>query len=199
MTGPAATDPPGTGASDGLAIGPPGPADPAAEVWQLFLRAHALVRHQLGERLARLRRVPLTELEVLLLLQAAPDGRLRMAALADHVRLSRSGLTRRIERLERLGLVVRQACPNDARGAFAVVTDVGRAQSREAAQDYWDGVRACFSAPLATTTGLEPLRRGLEALVQAAESQITAGAGVCAPEDAEPGSAPAPAAPPAGR
>ena len=157
-----------------------GPADPALQVWALFLRAHALVRHLLAARLARNSRVPLADLEVLLQLEAIPDGRLRMAVLAERVLLSRSGLTRRIERLERLGLVERQACPHDARGAFAVLTVTGRALGVEAAADHLAGVRQAFEDPLIAARGLQPLRAALQALIAAAEAQIT-GAGLSGP------------------
>ncbi|HVA20603.1 MAG TPA: MarR family transcriptional regulator [Candidatus Micrarchaeia archaeon] len=154
-------------------------ADPALETWRLFLRAQALVRRLLADRLARLRHVPLGELEVLVQLEAVPEGRLRMAILADRVLLSRSGLTRRIERLERLGLVERQACPNDARGAFAVLTPAGRARSQEAAADHLAGISESFGSPLIAADGLEPLRDALVALVAAAEAQLAGRAVPC--------------------
>ncbi len=167
---PGACDPAGT---DGL----PRPSDPTLEVWALLLRAHALVRRVLEDRVAHRTAVPLAELEVLLELNAMPDGQLRMAVLADRVLLSRSGLTRRIERLERLGLVERRACPNDARGAYAVITPAGHALGVSAAEDHLSGVREAFGEPLAAAEGLSTLRRGLTALIAAAEAQLP-GAGM---------------------
>ena len=69
--------------------------------------------------------LPLTSYEVLINLQAAPGRRRRMAELADGVLLSRSGMTRLVDRLERDGLLERDACVSDGRGTFAVLTDKG--------------------------------------------------------------------------
>ncbi|GAB1821349.1 MarR family transcriptional regulator [Herbidospora sp. RD11066] len=82
--------------------------------------------------------------DVLLQLSEAPYRRLRMNDLADRVLLSRSGLTRLIDRLQRDGLVERQACPSDARGLYAVLTDKGEALLEEATPTYLRGVRAEF-------------------------------------------------------
>ena len=59
------------------------------------------------------------------------EGKQRMSDLAQSVWLSRSGVTRLVDRLERDGLVERRACDSDARGAFAVITDAGRAGLRD--------------------------------------------------------------------
>ena len=57
---------------------------------------------------------------------ADSDGeQMRMSDLADRVRLSRSGLTRLVDRLETQGLIKRATCPSDARGSFAVLTTAG--------------------------------------------------------------------------
>ena len=64
---------------------------------------------------------------MLLFLADSPDGRMRMSELADSVLLSRSGLTRLVDRLERDGLLEREPCEEDARGYFAAITDRGRA------------------------------------------------------------------------
>lgn len=64
--------------------------------------------------------------ELLLRLARSPRSRLRMSDLAAQTGLSPSGLTRAIDRLEEAGLVTREICPSDRRGAFAVLTDAGR-------------------------------------------------------------------------
>jgi DNA-binding MarR family transcriptional regulator len=56
---------------------------------------------------------------------------MRMADLAAQVALSPSGLTRAVDRMEEAGLVARESCPSDRRGAFAVLTDEGRARLEE--------------------------------------------------------------------
>ncbi len=69
---------------------------------------------------------------------------MRMCDVAESVLLSRSGLTRLIDRLEREHLVERVSCPDDARGAYAQLTDAGHARFREAQGTHLAGVRAHF-------------------------------------------------------
>jgi DNA-binding MarR family transcriptional regulator len=78
---------------------------------------------------------------VLLQLAEAPDRRLRMAELADRVLLSRSGLTRLIDRLQAEGLVRREPSPEDARGTFTVLTREGLGRLRAAAPVHLAGIR----------------------------------------------------------
>jgi DNA-binding MarR family transcriptional regulator len=77
-------------------------------------------------------------------LSDAPDGRMRLSDLAELAILSRSGLTRLIDRLEREGQVERERCPEDARGYFAVLTEEGRARVDAARTEYLQDVRALF-------------------------------------------------------
>jgi DNA-binding MarR family transcriptional regulator len=64
--------------------------------------------------------------DVLIRLARTPGGELRMSELAAQTALTPSGLTRSIDRLQTQGLVDRRICPEDRRGAFAVLTDQGR-------------------------------------------------------------------------
>jgi MarR family 2-MHQ and catechol resistance regulon transcriptional repressor len=64
-------------------------------------------------------------IDVLVRLSRTPGARLRMSELAAQISLTRSGLTRAVDRLERRGLVERASCPEDGRGAFAVLTPAG--------------------------------------------------------------------------
>lgn len=108
--------------------------------WRSFLRAHAQITRKLEADLIAGHDLPLPSYDVLLQLAESPGRRLRMTELADRVLLSRSGLTRLIDRLEREGLVERAACPNDARGTHAVLTDAGLARLRAAAPTHLRGV-----------------------------------------------------------
>src|SRR5262249_39733626 len=63
---------------------------------------------------------------------AAPEGRLRMQELAELMLITKSGLTRLCDRIEAAGLITRASCPTDRRGAFAVITDEGRAMAERA-------------------------------------------------------------------
>jgi DNA-binding MarR family transcriptional regulator len=77
-------------------------------------------------------------------LNDAEDQRMRMSDLADLVILSRSGLTRLVDRLEREGLLERQSCASDARGSFASLTAAGRRKLAAARATHLAGVRAMF-------------------------------------------------------
>jgi DNA-binding MarR family transcriptional regulator len=108
--------------------------------WRAFLRAHAVVTRRLEAELVAEHELPLASYDVLVQLSEAPEQRLRMTELADRVLLSRSGLTRLADRLERDGLIARQACPSDARGTLAVLTDAGAGKLREAWPTHRRGV-----------------------------------------------------------
>jgi DNA-binding MarR family transcriptional regulator len=112
--------------------------------WRGFLRAHAALVRALDEELDDAHGLPLTSYDVLIYLQAAPANRLRMAELADRVLLSRSGLTRLVDRLERDGLLRRDTDCDDGRGCFAVLTDAGHDMLRNARPTHLAGVRERF-------------------------------------------------------
>jgi DNA-binding MarR family transcriptional regulator len=112
--------------------------------WRGFLRTHAALSRELDADLAAEHGLSLSSYEVLLFLADTPAGRMRMAELADSVLLSRSGLTRLVDRLERDGLVRRESCPGDARGLNAVITAEGRALFDRARQTHLAGVRLRF-------------------------------------------------------
>ncbi len=129
--------------------------------WRSFLRAHAVVTRRLEAELLAAHELPLGTYDVLVQLTEAPEGRLRMSELAEAVLLSRSGLTRLVDRMERDGLVQRQSCPSDARGTFTVVTPEGRRRLREAAPTHLRGVRTHVTGRL-TQGELTELTRMLD-------------------------------------
>jgi DNA-binding MarR family transcriptional regulator len=110
-------------------------------VWRTFLRAHAHVTAELERELLSGTQLPIAWYDVLLQLAEAPARRLRMADLADRVLLSRSGLTRLIDRLQADGLVRREPAPADARGTYTVLTAEGLQRLRAAAPLHLAGVR----------------------------------------------------------
>ena len=112
--------------------------------WRGLLRIHSALVKALDAELLAAHSLPLTSYEVLINLQAAPGRRRRMAELADGVLLSRSGMTRLVDRLEREGLLERDPCTDDGRGTFAVLTDKGGALLDEARRTHLDGVRERF-------------------------------------------------------
>jgi DNA-binding MarR family transcriptional regulator len=105
---------------------------------------HSELTKQLDAQLTREHDLPLSSYEVLLYLADSEAGRLRMAELADAVLLSRSGLTRLVDRLERDGLLKRVRCESDARGLFAEITPAGRELFDAARATHLDGVRELF-------------------------------------------------------
>jgi DNA-binding MarR family transcriptional regulator len=112
--------------------------------WRGMLRAHAELVRELDSELAQEHDMPLSSYEVLLYLNDSGEGRMRMSDLADSVLLSRSGLTRLVDRLERQGLLRRERCESDARGLFAEITPEGRKVFAGARKTHLDGVRRVF-------------------------------------------------------
>lgn len=94
--------------------------------WPAFLKAHAVLVGLIEDRLGTQDMPSLEWYDVLWALEQAPESRLRMGELADEVVLSRSNLTRLIDRLARAGFVERDRDCSDRRGAYAVLTPSGR-------------------------------------------------------------------------
>jgi DNA-binding MarR family transcriptional regulator len=112
--------------------------------WRGLLRVHAQLSKALDAQLEAAHGLPLTSYEVLMYLSDAEGGRMRMNDLAASVLLSRSGLTRLVDRLERDGYLERCSCAHDARGAFAVLTPAGREKLEAARETHLAGVRELF-------------------------------------------------------
>ncbi len=112
--------------------------------WRGLLRAHACLAKRLDTELDKAHRLPLTSYEVLHHLEEATGGRMRMCDLAEQAQLSRSGLTRLVDRLERDGLLERCSCSHDARGSYACLTESGRERLQEARLTHLAAARAAF-------------------------------------------------------
>jgi DNA-binding MarR family transcriptional regulator len=112
--------------------------------WRGFLTAHARVVGRLEEELERERDLPLSWYDVLVQLQEANHHRLRMTELAGAVLLSKSGLTRLVDRMCVAGLVERCADAGDRRGRWVILTEAGHARLRDAATVHLRGVREHF-------------------------------------------------------
>lgn len=108
--------------------------------WRVLLRVHAHVTRQLEAELLADQGMALGTYDVLVQLSESPGRRLRMTDLAERVLLSRSGLTRLVDRLEKEGLVQREPCPDDARGTFTVLTEAGQERLATAAPGHLAGV-----------------------------------------------------------
>ena len=119
--------------------------------WRNFLRAHARITRSLETELVAEQRLSLGSYDVLVQLAEAPRRRLRMAELADAVLLSRSGVTRLVDRMERSGLVVRERVAGDGRGVVAALTERGFDTLRTASRTHLAGVVRHFVAHLDPT------------------------------------------------
>lgn len=137
-----------TGTAPAPANAPRIPADRLA-AWRAFLEAHARVTEVLARELRDEIQVPLAWYDVLVHLQEADDNRLRMQELAEAVLLSKSGLTRLVDRMESEGLVQRAACPDDRRGTFAELTPQGFELLRSMTPTHLRGVHEHFTSLLA--------------------------------------------------
>jgi DNA-binding MarR family transcriptional regulator len=91
----------------------------------LLAEAYAGLVARFGAQFAEHALAPV-EFEVLLRLARSPQGQLRMTDLSAQTGLTTSGITRVIDRLDRHGLVCRQACPTDRRSSYAVITADGQ-------------------------------------------------------------------------
>ncbi len=118
--------------------------DPRLETWRAFLRAHALLTRRLDEDLRSEVGMTLGEYSALLQVAEAPGRSLRMNQLATSIFLSRSGVTRLIDRLEADGLIARSTCTDDGRGALAVMTEAGLDRLRAAATTHLRGIDQYF-------------------------------------------------------
>lgn len=123
------------------------------------------------------------EFEVLTRLARSPGHRLRMSDLAAQTSLSTSGVTRVVDRMERDGLINRQACPSDRRSSYAVVTQAGLTRLEETLPGHLELIQQWFIGqlePAKLATFLEALRTIRDAVHPGA----TAGAGGAPPDGA---------------
>jgi DNA-binding MarR family transcriptional regulator len=138
-------------------------SDDEQAVWRRWLESHSRLQSRLARRLAAESGLSMSDYEVLVLLSEEPEGRLRMATLAERAQWDRSRLSHHIRRMESRGLVARTDCPDDGRGSFVGVTHAGRRTIEEAAPSHVRAVREYFIEPLGAD-GLEALSRALPKL-----------------------------------
>ena len=118
--------------------------DPRIGAWRALLRAHAQVVRRLERELQHEQGMALTDYVVLVQLARSDQRRLRMSELADRLLLSRSGVTRLVDRLVADGLVERVMCDDDRRGQWAALTDTGLRRLRDATPTHLRGVATHF-------------------------------------------------------
>jgi len=118
-----------------------------AAAWAALLRTHAAVLPKLARALAEVG-LPISWYDVLLVLNAAPERRLRMSELGRAAVVSREQVSRVVTELERAGLVERQPNPDDKRSSFAAITPLGRTRLRSAAPAYLEAIDRHFTSHL---------------------------------------------------
>lgn len=113
--------------------------------WRLFITAHAKLINKIDKELQSAGQIPLNWYDVLIELHEAPEQRLRMSGLAEKVVLSRSGLTRLVDKLEKKGYLSREIDPDDRRGFFAILTTDGESALKSAWIVYRDSIATYFA------------------------------------------------------
>jgi DNA-binding MarR family transcriptional regulator len=112
--------------------------------WSGFIRAHASIVRELDAEMQATHGLALSSFDVLVQLSLAPEGRMQMFELAEAVHISRSGLTRLVDRLEREGLLERIRGERDPRQVFASITERGLERLAETTPAHLAGVRERF-------------------------------------------------------
>jgi DNA-binding MarR family transcriptional regulator len=115
--------------------------DDEQRAWRGLMQMTSRLDARLNRELQQTSGLSLADYDVLVLLTEAPDGRLRMFELADDLQWEQSRLSHHLARMQRRGLVAREECTTDRRGAFVVLTDAGREAIEEAAPPHVATVR----------------------------------------------------------
>jgi DNA-binding MarR family transcriptional regulator len=113
------------------------------KAWRQYIIASRRLLDALDEDLAD-HDLSMADYEVLAQLSDAPERTMRMSELADVAMISRSRLSHRIKVMEKAGWVRREACPEDKRGYFAIMTPKGWKAIVAAAPDHVHSVRSRF-------------------------------------------------------
>ena len=120
---------------------------PTAEelaIWRDYIETAEAIRAELAARLQAESGLSAGDYAVMLALSEADERRLRSSELASGIGWERSRLSHHLGRMERRGLIRRQACPTDSRGAEIVLTDVGARVFRRASAPHLRDIRDVF-------------------------------------------------------
>ena len=109
--------------------------------WRGLLLMTSQLNARMNRQLLQDYGISLADYEVLVALSEAPEGQLRVFEVADALAWEQSRVSHQLARMQRRGLVARQDCASDARGAFAVLTAAGRAAIERAAPAHVEQVR----------------------------------------------------------
>jgi len=119
-------------------------SDVKSRAWARFFVSSALILEDVEAALKKANLPPLAWYDLLWILENAEGGRMRMHELAGRVVLSRYNVTRLADRMEKEGLIARERCEEDKRGAYCVLTAAGRALRRKMWPVYKGRIDACF-------------------------------------------------------
>jgi DNA-binding MarR family transcriptional regulator len=109
--------------------------------WRGLLQMTSQLNARMNRQLQDGYGVSLADYEVMVVLSEAPAGRLRVFEISDALAWEQSRVSHQLARMQRRGLVAREECQSDARGAFAVLTEAGRAAIERAAPAHVEIVR----------------------------------------------------------
>jgi DNA-binding MarR family transcriptional regulator len=113
---------------------------PSTDVFANLSAAYSTLTRELSASLVEEHGLTINDYGCLLLLSRAGEEGMRRIDLANELRLSPSGITRLLDRLEDQGLVGKGACKEDARVSYAVLTDTGLTKLRDAAPGHIDDI-----------------------------------------------------------
>lgn len=134
--------------------------------WRLFLRAHATLLRGMEHDLEQARAVPFSFYGVLFTLASGPPEGMRLTELAERVFLTKSGLTRLLDRMAEHGLIERRSCAEDKRGQYAMLTPAGKRAFRRSAPAHLASIARRFAdqlSPRELVAVAEALERVAEA------------------------------------
>ena len=112
--------------------------------WAALLAVQAQIVRKINLRLAAAGMISMEDYDILLALEDAPEGQLRLYELADKAVLTRSGITRLVDRLSAAGLVERSALPTNRRAIYARITSEGLAERKRTWPVYREAVAELF-------------------------------------------------------
>lgn len=131
---------------------------PVLDAWQRLLRVHGVIVRTLDQELQAAHGITLSDYDALLQLRDADEACLKMSELSRRTLITRSGMTRLVQGLERDGFVERLPCPEDARVSYAQLTDAGRAMLAQARATHHAGIRRAFAGHFDEAEAIELAR-----------------------------------------
>jgi DNA-binding MarR family transcriptional regulator len=134
--------------------------------WIAFMRAGLALTRAMDRDAEASGRLLFSEHHILATLNEGPPEGIRPTDLAERAGLTKSGLTRAIDRLEAQRLIDRRACPSDARGQLIVMTAQGRRVLKRSAPEHFRSIARNFADHLSDRE-VEVITTALERVAEA--------------------------------